>query len=179
VTAPLRAAILRHPLGRRIAGYSAGSVIAVIVGEACFVAVFGGLHGGTTWATAAGFVGGAVPNYVLNRRWAWSDRNGRSRQAEIGLYTAVVGTSFAANAIATHWAETFADRLSPSAGWETVMVASAYLLVSGLFFVVKFVLYEVVVFAPRREPADSERVITLDASAPLPGASTASLGGGR
>ncbi len=78
----LRAAI-RHPLARRLTAYSAGSVVAAVVGELAFVLTYGGLHAGTTWASAAGFVGAAVPNYILNRRWAWSDRRGRSRRAEV------------------------------------------------------------------------------------------------
>jgi putative flippase GtrA len=106
------------------------------------------LRGGTTWATAAGFVGAAVPNYILNRRWAWADRRGRSRRAEVILYAAVAVTSFAAAALATHWAEAGAVRLFPQRGWQTAVLAAVYLAVSGVFFLIKFALYERVVFVP-------------------------------
>ena len=144
-----------HPLVRRITGYSAGSVVAASIGELAFVATFGWAHAGTTWATAAGFVGGAVPNYVLNRRWAWADRRGRRRRTEVTMYISVILVSFAASALATHWAKIGAERLSPDHTWQTVLVAAAFLAVSGLFFVIKFVLYELVVFtpAPSSEPA--------------------------
>jgi putative flippase GtrA len=138
--------LLQHPLARRITGYSAGSVVAVVVSEACFAAAYGWGHSGTTWASAAGFIGGAVPNYILNRRWAWRDRRGRSRRAEVLLYMAVAIVSFLVSAVATHWAEVGARHLTTVRGWQVVLIASAYLGVSAVFFVIKFVIYEVFVF---------------------------------
>jgi putative flippase GtrA len=131
---------------RRLTGYSAGSAVAATLGELAFVLTYGWAHAGTTWASAAGFVAAAVPNYVLNRRWAWGDRRGRSRRTEAALYGMVAVTSFVAAAIGTHWAKVGAVRLFPQSGWQTAVVAAAYLGVSGVFFLVKFVLYERVVF---------------------------------
>lgn len=135
-------------LRKRVVGYSAGSVIAAISSEASFVIVLGWLHAGTTWASAAGFVGGAVPNYVLNRRWAWSDRRGRDRSSEIFLYACVALMTFIASAVATHWAQDAARRITADHGWTVFLTALAFLAVSGVFFVLKFVLYERVVFVP-------------------------------
>jgi putative flippase GtrA len=142
-------------LARRAAGYSAGSVIAAGTSEAAFVIVLAWLHGGTTWASAAGFVGGAIPNYILNRRWAWSDRRGRDRRTEILLYAVVALTTFLASAFATHWAQEGARQATSDHGWTVALTALAFLGVSGVFFVVKFVLYERLVFLPgdpRRRP---------------------------
>lgn len=135
-------------LARRVAGYSAGSLIAAGTSELAFVVVLGWLHGGTTWASAAGFVGGAIPNYVLNRRWAWSDRRGRDRKTEVALYTAVAVSTFLVSAVATHWAQVGARHVTSDHGWAVAMTAAAFLGVSGIFFVLKFVLYERVVFVP-------------------------------
>lgn len=138
--------LLGHPLTRRITGYSAGSLVAVVISEACFAAAYGWGHSGTTLASASGFVGGAVPNYILNRRWAWRDRRGRNRHQEILLYMAVAVVSFVVSAVVTHWAEIGARHLTAVRGWQVVLITAAYLGVSGAFFAVKFVLYEIVVF---------------------------------
>jgi putative flippase GtrA len=143
--------LLRHPLARRITGYSAGSVVAVVISEACFAAAYGWGQRGTTLASAAGFVGGAVPNYILNRRWAWHDRRGRNRRQEILLYMVVAVASFLVSAVATRWAEIGARHLTAVRGWQVVLIAAAYLGVSGVFFVVKFVIYETVVFTASGE----------------------------
>ena len=64
-------------------------------------------------------------------------------------------TSFAAAALATHWAEAGAVRLFPQRSWQTAVLAAAYLAVSGVFFLVKFVLYERVVFVLRDRRASA------------------------
>lgn len=162
-----RRGLADSPLTRRIFGYSAGSVVAAATSEAAFIIVLGPLHGGTTWASAAGFVGGAVPNYILNRRWAWPDRRGRDRRTEIILYSVVALGTFLASAVATHWVEAGARHLTGDRGWTVVLTALAYLAVSGVFFVLKFVLYERVVFTPARVEA-------LSAGAPPAAGSTTS-----
>ena len=144
--------LVRHPLVRRITGYSAGSVVAVIISEAAFAIVYGWVHTGTTWASAVGFVGGAVPNYILNRRWAWRDRRGRNRRSEISLYMAVALSSFVVSALVTHWAAAGARHLAVGGLWQVMLVAGAYLAVSGVIFIVKFVIYETVVFIKPPDP---------------------------
>jgi putative flippase GtrA len=161
---------LQNPLVRRITGYSAGSVVAVIISEAGFAAAYGWGHSGTTLASAAGFVGGAIPNYVLNRRWAWRDRRGRDRRSEITLYMAVAVVSFLVSALATHWAEAGARHLTAVRGWQVALIAAAYLVVSAVFFVVKFVIYETVVFrrgsdGPAGAAADAVQVIAGQSAA--------------
>ena len=137
---------VRHPLVRRITGYSAGSVVAIILSEACFAAVLGPGHAGTTLASAAGFVGGAIPNYILNRRWAWRDRRGRARHSEVTLYMVVSLASFLVSAVVTHIAEEGARHLVASRSAQVALTAVAFLAVSAVFFVIKFLIYETVVF---------------------------------
>jgi putative flippase GtrA len=139
-------AVRQHAMVRKITGYSAGSVIAAFTSELCFAGAFGALHTGTTLASLIGFIGGAVPNYVLNRRWAWKDRGGRSRRDEILLYALVSLASFGMSAVVTDYTEHWAKHLTAVQGLRVVVVALAYLAVAGVFFVGKFVAYELVVF---------------------------------
>ena len=158
----------QKPLARRIVGYSAGSVVATITSELAFVATLGWLHAGTTWASAAGFVGGAIPNYILNRRWAWSEQRGRDRRTEIALYAAVALSSFVASAVATHWADQGAASLTGDRGLTVLLTGLAYLGVSGVFFVAKFVLYERLVFIPGRR-SSAARSLSEPFSGPFSG----------
>ena len=131
---------------RRVTGYSAGSVVAIVISEAAFAAALGWGHTGTTVASAIGFLGGAVPNYILNRRWAWRDRRGRDRRTEVLLYMVVALATFVVSALVTHWAESAARHLTVDPGWQVALTTAAFLAVSGVFFVLKFVIYETVVF---------------------------------
>ena len=101
---------------RRVTGYSAGSVVAIVISEAAFAAALGWGHTGTTVASAIGFLGGAVPNYILNRRWAWRDRRGRDRRTEVLLYMVVALATFVVSALVTHWAES-AARAPDGGSW--------------------------------------------------------------
>jgi putative flippase GtrA len=164
----------RLALMRRFTGYSAGSAIAALTSEAAFLATLGWGHAGTTWASGAGFVGGAVPNYVLNRRWAWkTDHRGRSRSAEVILYMTVALASFVSAAVATHWTEALAKQLTTSDASRILLAGTAYLAVSALFFVAKFILYEKVVFVPGRR-SSAEDAGAEDAGAEDAGAEDAS-----
>jgi putative flippase GtrA len=167
--------LLHHPLARRITGYSAGSVVAVVISESCFAAAYGWGHSGTTLASAAGFVGGAVPNYILNRRWAWRDRRGRNRRTEILLYMAVAIVSFLVSAVVTHWAEVGARDLTAVRGWQVTLITGAYLGVSAVFFAVKFVIYETVVFT--RESDDGVEGALLPEGAAVGAAGPATVHG--
>lgn len=151
----LVARLRRSPLVRRVTGYSAGSVIAAFTSELAFAASFGWGHFDTAEASLVGFLGGAVPNYILNRRWAWNDRRGRRQRDEVALYAVVSILSFLASWQVTTFAEVQARGVSEDRTWQVLLVAGAYLAVSGVFFVAKFVAYELVVFT--KGPAERRR----------------------
>jgi putative flippase GtrA len=156
--------VAQHPMVRKITGYSAGSVVAVVISLAAFTLVSGPpLNAGTNWATAAGFVGGAVPNYILNRRWAWRDRGGRSRRSEIALYAVVSVAFFFVSLVVTHWAKVGSLKITSNTSWQQVIVSASFLFTSALFFVLKFVLYETVVFKKAR-PEPVSTLYSIDES---------------
>jgi len=154
----------RSPLVRKITGYSAGSVIAAFTSELAFAGVFS-LHAGTVLASLAGFVGGAIPNYILNRRWAWQDRRGRNPRQEIILYFLVSAAAFVVSVFATDITENWARTLTSNHNVRALLVDAAYLAVSGVFFVGKFVAYEFLVFTKGPGlPADAASQPAADAT---------------
>ena len=75
----LRARVRRHPLwarmtrtalSARFTKYALGSVVAFMLSNVVFAAFYV-MSASTTVCSVAGFIGGAIPNWILNRRWAW------------------------------------------------------------------------------------------------------------
>lgn len=151
--AGMLARLKASPLVRRITGYSAGSLIAVVTSELCFAAAWGVLHTTNEIANLLGFLGGAVPNYILNRKWAWKDRDGRSRRSEIIWYFSVAIVTYLLSTVITGWAESGTRSLAHSHDLRVVLVAASYLAVSGVMFILKFIVYEKVVFKMKKAKA--------------------------
>jgi putative flippase GtrA len=134
---------LRDPRAVMWSKYSAGSVIAFATSEVVLVALFATGTLGASAASVVAFCAGAVPNYVLNRSWVWRRRGRVLIGREVILYALVSVVSLVAAALATGAAAAAA----PSGGAAgVVFVAAAYLATYGALFVVKFVVYDRVVF---------------------------------
>jgi putative flippase GtrA len=129
---------------KRFMRYTGGSIVALTTSEVAFVLCYASGIVGTTAAAAIAFMAGAVPNYVLNRRWVWK-RRGRVRVwREVVLYAAISVVSIAAAAAATGWATNI---VHGSKAVHTVAAAAAYLVTYGVLFVAKFIAFEAVVFS--------------------------------
>jgi putative flippase GtrA len=136
-------------LGVRFGRYTLGSVVAVATSEVAFVTCYGTGLLGTTASSAVAFVAGAIPNYVLNRSWAFG-RRGRLRVGrEVGLYGLVSLASFAASAVATGWASHWAPHVTADHAGRTALVGAAYLATYGVLFLAKFAVFQKVIFADR------------------------------
>ena len=157
-------------LVRRVITYSLGSAVAAVTGEASFVAVYGWLAAGNVAASAAGFAGGAVPNYVVNRWFVWGDRRGRRTRSELILYWAVALASLGCSVAVTGAAEGWAAGLSDDRAWRVTLVAAAYLAVAAVFFVAKFAAFHFVVFTATAPAAGA------GTGGPSPAATTRSRG---
>ena len=62
--------ITHSPLSARITRYTLGSVVAALTSAIVFAILYV-LGAGTTACSIVAFVAGAIPNWMLNRRWAW------------------------------------------------------------------------------------------------------------
>jgi putative flippase GtrA len=135
----------------RIWRYTVGSVVAAATSAVVFAACYDlGLP--TLPANVFAFVAGAVPNWVLNRRWAWQ-RQGRVHvRREVLTYAVISLLSLLASTAATSWADGEAPQLTGSHTLQVTFVAGAYVLTYAVLFVAKYLLYEFVVF-----PGEPER----------------------
>jgi putative flippase GtrA len=145
-----------HPLARRfskssyaakLTKYAIGSVIALITSIIVF-AVMDWMGIRTGIDSAAAFVAGAIPNWVLNRKWAWRMEGRAEFLREIFAYTVISVLVWAASTWATgntqNWAR---HHVSPGSGLQVIITTSAYVFVQAVFFVVKFVIYDKWVFS--------------------------------
>jgi putative flippase GtrA len=150
----------------RFAKFTAGSAVAAMISEATFVVVYGALDAGARLAGVVAFVAGAIPNWGLNRRWTWR-RRGRPRLGrEVLPYVAVViSTAVAATALGG-LADGWVRGWEASRSFQVALVAMAYLLPYGAVFLIKFLLFDRVVFSdpPLRSPAADSRVGTGERS---------------
>ncbi len=128
--------------------YGASSVIAGLISEGTFALAFW-LGAGPTAASLIAFVAGAVPNYLMNRYWAWSrrDRIGGAREL-LPYLVIIVSTALVATAITNAADVLVRSRVASHLG-QTVLVSLAFLATYGVMFVIKFFLFDRLIFAGR------------------------------
>jgi putative flippase GtrA len=70
LTNRLIARVTASEFGLKVTKYALGSVVALITSVIVFALLLSA-GVGTTIDSAAAFLAGAIPNWVLNRHWAW------------------------------------------------------------------------------------------------------------
>ena len=147
--------------------YGAGSVVAMGCSELVLVGSYGLFGAGPLTASVLAWFAGAVPNYVLNRRWAWrSDDAGRGGRAvrgrKMALYWSITLTTAAAAVAATTGMDGWIKAAVNSRGEQSLLLALAYLFAYGVVFILKFVLFDRLVFTDgRSRHAESEHPVSV------------------
>jgi putative flippase GtrA len=159
-------------LGVRLGRYTLGSVVAIVTSEVVLIVCYGTGLLGTTASSAVAFVAGAIPNYVLNRSWAFGRRGKVRVGREVVLYVITSLVSFAAAALATGWASHWAKQSHDSHLVRIGVVAAAYLASYGVLFIAKFVVFQVYIFAD--SPADAARTSGAAGASPEEGGAVTS-----
>lgn len=136
---------LQAGLWGRLTRYTAGSVVATGISELVFVVAYW-LGAAPAVASVLAFVGGAIPNYLLNRRWAWRNRGGRTTPRQVGGYVAVVLGSAGLAALVTTLTDAWSRHAVHSHAVQVALGGTAYFLTYAVLFLVKFALFDRVVF---------------------------------
>lgn len=132
--------------------YSASSVVATAISQLAFLVCY---WVGTPAmpASVIAFAAGAVPNYLLNRRWAWG-RTGRAHPTrELLPYVLITLGTAVVVAFLTTLADAWIREMIDAHSLRTLLAGTAYLASNGVTFILKFVLFDRYVFAA---PADPE-----------------------
>jgi putative flippase GtrA len=105
------------------------------------------LHVGTTTDSICAFVAGAIPNWILNRRWAWRRRGRPEFGREVFGYAATSAVSLVLTSLSTSWTNARVQSIPAHHGIRVILVTASYLAVFAVLFVAKFALYEFWVFS--------------------------------
>lgn len=136
--------------------YGAGSVLAFVTsGIALFICIQWLGFGATTAAVIA-FFAGTIPNWALNRRWAWqrTHRDGIGR--ETTLYTIVTLASLGISVGVTKLTAIWAADMKTHPIVRHLLVTGMYLLVTVVLAGAKYVAYDRLVFVDRRPRSRSQ-----------------------
>jgi putative flippase GtrA len=137
----------RSPLGVRVTRYTLGSIVAAATSAIVFALTY--LLGvPTTTCSIVAFVAGAIPNWVLNRSWAWQVSGRIAVGREVIAYIAVSVLSLVATSATTAWTAHHVRTIA-SHDVRAVLVTAAYLAVFAVLFVAKFAVYELWIFSGR------------------------------
>jgi len=133
--------------GLKVTKYAVGSVVALVTSVVVFALMLTA-GAGTTVDSITAFIAGAIPNWVLNRRWAWerSDQKVDVGREVIG-YTIISLISLAASSAGTGWTHTWVNgHVGAGSGARVILVTGSYVAVQAILFLAKFVVYDRWVF---------------------------------
>ncbi len=136
-----------------MARYLAGSVVATVCSEVVFVLLYGPAGAGTTLSSLLGWLAGAIPNYWLNRRWAWRRTGPVSLRRELVPYVAIIVVTLLLAVVATGAADHLVGSLDLSDRQRWAVVGGTFLGVYGVVFVLRFALLDRLFRRPTTGPA--------------------------
>jgi putative flippase GtrA len=145
---PLAQRFSRSAFAAKVTKYAIGSVIALLTSIVAFALLYVTI-GNTTVCSIGAFLAGAIPNWILNRRWAWKIKGQVSWMREVLAYTVISLLVLVASAAVTGWTNDQIQSIPAGHGIRVILVTASYVFVQAVFFVMKFLVYEHWVFAGR------------------------------
>jgi putative flippase GtrA len=103
----------------------------------------------TTGCSIGAFIAGAIPNWILNRRWAWKLRGRVALGREVFAYLTISALQLVLTSLTTAWAQRHVQSIPAHHGVRAALVTLAYLVVFVVMFAGKFAVYEVWIFSGR------------------------------
>jgi putative flippase GtrA len=97
----------------------------------------------------AAFVAGAIPNWILNRRWAWQVRGRIAIGREVLAYVIVSALTLLATTEATAFTQRQVQGIPAHHGIRVILVTASYLAVFAILFVARFAVYDKWIFSGR------------------------------
>jgi len=147
----------RTPLAVRIWRYGAGSIVAFATSTVVLFICLSWANLGAISSTVIAFLAGAIPNWVLNRRWAWEKRGREGMVKETTLYVTVSLIALAASSAADKFTAVEAGHLHSELA-KDLLVTFAYMFSVVVLTGLKYVAYDRLVFTDR--PSSRDQVLS-------------------
>ena len=139
--------LTRTTLWTRFTKYTLGSVVAFVVGNIVFALLYLS-NASTTVCSVGGFISAAIPNWILNRRWAWQQQ-GRPPARQVVGYIGISIVVLVSTSAVTGFADAHVHSVPRHYGLRLLVVTAAYVAVTVVLFFAKFAIYEYWVFSER------------------------------
>lgn len=136
----------------RLFRYAATSVISLGVSEVVVLYLQASTTLGPISAALIANVAGGVPSYLLSRYWIWPESDRRRIGRQFVLYWVI---SFASMGLSSFTYGVVADHVPRERIVHIVLLGIAYLVISVVLWVAKYVSYRSFCFNPKTRSADA------------------------
>ena len=154
----------RTPLLLKVWRYGAGSILAFVTSGVTYYVCIAWIGLGAITCSVIAFFAGAIPNWVLNRRWAWQKRGREGISRETTLYVVVSLISLVASSAVTKLTAMAANHSAHTT--RDVLVTLSYLFSVVVLSGLKYLAYDRFVFVDRRRSRDQVPITTEQNLAP-------------
>jgi putative flippase GtrA len=142
--------LTRTPFSAKMTKYALSSGIAFMLSNVVFAFCYW-VALGTTACSVIAFFSAAIPNWIMNRRWAWK-QTGRAPKKQMISYASVSVIVLIVTSAATGFAnhEVMVNHIPQHTGVRLLIVTGSFVLITVVLFFAKFAIYEFVIFSDRR-----------------------------
>jgi putative flippase GtrA len=164
--------LTRTPFSAKMTKYALSSAIAFGLSNITFAVCYA-LGWGTTVPSVLAFFAAAIPNWIMNRRWAWQ-QTGRAPKKQMISYASVSAVVLVVTAFATgrvnHWIK-YGIHVQNHDGLRLLIITAAFVVINVVLFFAKFAVYEFLIFPGRRTERKSRKLaanpLTMAAEPPV------------
>jgi putative flippase GtrA len=139
----------RSPTGQKFLKYSAVSVVSVIIAQVLFIVAFNVFRWTGTQSNMFAVGVSAVPSYYLNRAWAWGKRGRSHWLKEVIPFWALAFLGWVISTIAVALVEQHVHGLHHAV--QSVILQLTNIAAFGVLWVVKFIIFNQLLFVHREE----------------------------
>ena len=142
--------LTRTPFAAKMTKYALSSGIAFALSEFSFAFCYF-LGFSTTACSVIAFFAAAIPNWIMNRRWAWQQK-GRPPAKQTVAYVVVSAVVLIVTSVTTkltnYWVRH--DHVINHHGVRILIVTGSFTVVTVILFFAKFAVYEFLIFSDDR-----------------------------